>query len=497
MHKTIFRHVKYRGFVCNQREFEEICMNKRIIVEPSTVKGTYEPPKSKSWTHRAAVIALLADGTSNISNPLISDDTNTTLECIERLGARIMKDTEKEWHISGGRLKSGCILNARNSGTTLRMMMAISALIEGKTKLLGDSSLDTRPVADLADALQQLGANVDIYYSDKEKRRIIEVKGKITPGKVRIRKLYSSQALSSLILTLPLLKGESAIIVDNLLSKPYVKLTLELAKLAGAHIEFSEDYRMFRIPGYDKYKPPKIEIPIDFSSIAYPICTCLLSGEHLQIRNIRRGTFQADEYLLDFLPTIGADLKFSDYTLYVKGPSNLKEFAINLEDCPDLFPPLCILATKTNGLSKLYGASHLAYKESNRIEAMYNILNSIGIKTKKRNDGLEVFGNVDFNADFKNISDNIIYDDIYRKGKGKGEQLGEHLEEKLGCTQEKRQKNRVKVDACRDHRIAMSAFILGMCLQDGIEIENADCISVSYPKFLEDMRLLGAKYHLV
>ncbi len=424
-------------------------MERLLCVENSTVNGNYSPPPSKSWTHRALTIAALTEGTTTIENPLDSDDTLSTLHAIEALGAVV--ENEHSWKVKGCTLKAGKRIDAGNSGTTLRFMMGASALVEGETELVGDSSLDKRPVCDLADALRQAGARVNVFFSNEEHRRIIKVRGPIHGGKIAIGRLESSQTISALLMALPLVKENSTITVEETLSKPYMKMTIALVEKAGGNIKHSADLTRFDIMGNSKYSPTKFVIPPDYSSLAYPVCACALAGGRVVVDNIERGTMQADEALLDILPKTGAMLDLKDRRLIVEGPAKLHAFSVEVRNFPDLFPPLCALAAFAEGTSRLFGAPHLAHKESDRIKTMKGVLDSVGIVTRKLHDGLEILGK---------------------------QALGGSV-----------------ADAAGDHRIVMAAFILGLGLKNGLKIKNADCVSVSYPHFLDDMRALGVKYH--
>ncbi|MBM3292078.1 3-phosphoshikimate 1-carboxyvinyltransferase, partial [Candidatus Bathyarchaeota archaeon] len=248
-----------------------------IIIKPSNLFGSIRVPSSKSMTHRALTLSAISDGVSIIKNPLTAEDTDATERVLVNLGIKIDKK-DKEWKVTGGELHSSKKpLDCGESGTTLRIMTAVSSLVKGETTLIGGPSLSKRPIGPLTDALKMIGVEASCHLGYPPTK--IHSSGVINGGKTIIPGNISSQFISALLIISPL--AQKPIIIDvttPLESKPYVSMTLSAMEKFGVTCQASSDLKYFETP-LKKYKPTKIDVEGDWSSAAYMLVAGALSGE--------------------------------------------------------------------------------------------------------------------------------------------------------------------------------------------------------------------------
>lgn len=415
-----------------------------VKIEKSEISGSLNCPPSKSYTHRALILAALAKGKSKIYNPLICDDTEATIDALKEIGIKIEK--KKDFlEIKGGKfLVPKRPLFCRESGTTLRLMAGICSLIKGKSILTGEKSLLKRPMEPLLNALSQLGVKCSL----NSKSIIIE--NNFTPhqnfgwgflgGKVEIPGNISSQFISSLLIISPLAKKEVEIkLITPLESKPYVLMTIEAQKKFGVKVNYSKDLRKFWIKRQE-YKPTKYFVEGDWSSVAPFLATGVLAGK-IKIKNLNLKSLQGDKEILNILKRMGTRIKLMKNGIFVE-KSKLKAIKVDLRNFPDLFPIVCVLASAAKGESKILGIERLKFKESNRIKEMEIGLKKIGIKSYLKKNRFFIEG-----------------------GEIKGGKI-----------------------ISRDHRILMTFAILGLISENEILIENAECVSKSFPEFFKVLR---------
>ncbi len=414
-------------------------------VQKTKISGKIICPSNKSYTHRALLIATLVDGKSVIKNFLLSNDTRATIRAAQSFGAHI-QETGKNITVKG--LKEinmhNAVIDAENSGTTIRIASAIAALSEGKTVLSGDESLRQRPMQPLLDALEAIGAKC----SSKNGNPPITVVGKVKGGEVTIPGNISSQFISALMIIAP--KTEKGIILnikDDLVSKPYLDATIIAMKKFGVNVETTTPYKKYNIIP-QKYKPSTITIPSDFSSLALLLSAAVLLGDELTIEMTMGDLPQGDEKIIDFLEILGVIVTLSKNTITVKSPEKLEGGKFDLKDTPDLLPPLAILALKTSKPITLYNVKHARYKETDRISILARELTKLGIKVKEKEDGLIL-----------NSSSKL---------------KGAHLNSE------------------NDHRLFMAFCVVGMFVGN-CTVSNPESIDISYPNFISDMNKVGGK----
>jgi 3-phosphoshikimate 1-carboxyvinyltransferase len=414
-------------------------------IEKTSIYGKIVCPSNKSYTHRAILLATLVDGKSVIKNVLLSKDTRATIRAAQSFGA-LIQEAGKNITVKG--LKEfkvhNAVIDAENSGTTIRIAAAIAALSEGKTVLSGDESLRQRPMQPLLDALESIGAKC----SSKEGNPPITVIGKVKGGEVTIPGNISSQFISALMIIAP--KTEKGIVLnikEDLVSKPYLDATIIAMKKFGANVETITPYQKYNILP-QKYKPSTITIPSDFSSLAMLLCAAVLLGDELTIEMTMGDLPQGDEKIIDILEILGVVVTLSKNTITVKSPDKLDGGKFDLKDTPDLLPPLAILALKTSKPIELFNVKHARYKETDRISILARELPKLGIKVKEKEDGLIL----DSSPKLK----------------------GAHLNSE------------------NDHRLFMAFCMAGMFVGN-CTVSNPESIDISYPDFISDMNKVGGK----
>jgi len=417
-------------------------------VEKSEIDGDIECPANKSYTHRAIFLASLAIDKSIIKNILRSGDTNATINACKNFGVEI-KDMGDDITVTSAsvlKLHSNTI-DAANSGTTIRIATAISALANDKIVLTGDSSLKKRPMQPLLDALESLDAKC----SSSNGNPPISISGKIKGGKVKISGSVSSQFISALMITAPKLeKGLILNIQNKLVSKPYIDATIAAMKKFGAEVEIKTAYKKYIIHKQD-YKSTTFAIPSDFSSLALLLSASVLLGEDLTIQISSGSMPQADEAIIDILEIMGVVITLDKNTMTVKSPEKLDGGKFDLSNSPDLIPAIAILALKTSKPIEIFNVEHARYKETDRIAIIARELAKLGIKVKEKKDGLVL-----------NNSDNLTGADLNSEN---------------------------------DHRLFMAFCIAGMYVGN-CTISHPESVKISYPNFISEMKRIGCKIFL-
>lgn len=416
----------------------------KVSISSSVIGGTVSAPPSKSYTHRAIVLAGLARGKSTIHNPLLGEDTLATLRAMKMLGTMARQEGD-ELIIRGGRIRppSGEI-DCANSGTTLRLLAGVVSLLSAKVTLTGDSSLQQRPMRPLLNALTELGVTAKSSRGDGTAPFTIQ--GPNQGRWAHIKGDVSSQFISSLLICSALKELDTDIIITTpLKSRPYVELTRNMmSRFGGQSWETKNGYR---VPGGQVYRPCNFTIPGDFSSAAFPLVAGALAGK-ATVTGLDPEDPQADRKIVDILKAFGAAVQWSgDAVTAERG--ELVGGDIDMGDCPDLFPITAVLATQARGTSRLSNAQHLRHKESDRIRATVNFLRAMGAEIEEAEDGCIVQGPV---------------------------QLKGH-----------------KVDTMGDHRILMAATVAGLVAEGNTTLSEGESNAVSYPAFFADLRTLGAK----
>jgi 3-phosphoshikimate 1-carboxyvinyltransferase len=419
-----------------------------VTVRKSILSGLIDCPPSKSYTHRAIVVSSLAEGKSLITNPLRSRDTNATLLACKMLGVDI-NDRPNQIMISGrkGFESPNDIINVENSGTTLRFLTPMSALVKkGYTVITGDKSIRRRPMNPMIQALGKVG--VECYSTRLNGFAPILVKGGgIRGGTTTLSGAISSQFLSGLLISGIYAKSDLEIEIEGRqVSRPYIDSTIAIMKEFGISIKSSE-YSFFSVKE-GRYKSTSFNVPGDFSAAALLLSAGAMLADELIVSGLDFSLPQGDSRIVEFLERLGARIR-KDVGRGRVSISRCESFEggeFDLSDTPDLLPAISILSLKSRKPIKVIGISHARFKETDRPSIIASELSKLGLEIKMKNDELL---------------------------------LNKTGELKRAC-----------LDAHDDHRLFMS-FVIAAMLTDGSVIRGADSVDVSYPKFLVELKKIG------
>ncbi|MCX6650689.1 MAG: 3-phosphoshikimate 1-carboxyvinyltransferase [Methanomassiliicoccales archaeon] len=413
----------------------------------SRTEGEVVSSPSKSYTHRAMTLSLLAEGRSVLHRPLRGEDTLATLEAVKAFGGLVEERTDLE--ITGGRLRCpDGIVDAKNSGTTIRLMAGVASLLSCTTVLTGDESVRRRPMQPLIEALIGLGVRCESTRGNGLAPLMVQGpnKGKETS----IRGDVSSQFISSLLISSAVKDVDTTIhLTTPLKSRPYVDITMEMMTRFGVKCQSTADG--FIVPGGQRYRPQDYTVPGDFSSAAFPLAAAALTGQ-VTVKNLDPKDRQGDRSFLDILKGLGAEVRWEGNDLRC-ARGELRGMEIDLGDAPDLFPIVTVLCTQAKGESHITNAAHVRLKESDRIAATTAFLRDMGAEVKETEDGCVVRGGTKLRG--------------------------------------------ARVNSFNDHRILMAAAVAALVADGETIINDGDCHRISYPDFVQDMRSLGAKLEMI
>ncbi|MFP4384820.1 MAG: 3-phosphoshikimate 1-carboxyvinyltransferase [Spirochaetia bacterium] len=359
----------------------------KAVIRQSRLSGTMTVPPSKSHTIRAVFIASLADGTSEIIEPLASRDTEACIRVWKALGAEI-EQTRGRITVrgTGGRIRTpDDILDTGNSGTTLFFALSAAALGEGWSFFTGDAQIRKRSAAPLLEALNRLGA--EAFSSRGSGCAPAAVRGPLKGGKAEIS-CSTSQYLSSLLISLPLAENDSVISVPLLNEKPYVDMTLRWLEETGIETE-KESSARFMIKGGQSYRSFRKRIPGDFSSASFFLCAAAITGSELTLQNLDPEDSQGDRRILDILSEMGASWTLDDSGITLK-PGGLAGGDFDINDIPDALPILAVTACFADGETRLLNVPQAREKETDRIAVMAAELSKMGASVRELPDGLVI-----------------------------------------------------------------------------------------------------------
>lgn len=416
---------------------------KVTIIPTRALSGDVTAPPSKAQTHRALVAGLLSQGTTTINNPLSCNDTEATANAVSILGAEVGR-RPGVWLV-GGKGKPNPPtdeIQCGESGVTLRFMIPIISLTGAAATLRALPSLLKRPLQPLIDAMEQLGVKVTVN------RDSIIVEGGPPKGRVvRLPGDVSSQFISGILFAGPYLEqGLSLEITSHVESGSYLKLTIETLKLHRIAVQANMEMSLLEIPPRQRYRATEHSISGDYSSAAFFLAAAPIARSKILVRNLPKTTFEPDSAILRILSEMGVGTSSLDNGLLVHG-DRMRATSSDISDCPDLGPIIATLGCYADGETKISGAARLRYKESDRLAAITEELNSLGANIIETEDGLIVHGPSQLHGG--------------------------------------------RVKAHGDHRIAMALSVAALGASNEVEIEEAECVSKSYPNFFNDLRSLG------
>lgn len=426
---------------------------KSLVITPNSLKGEVVIPSSKSIGHREIICSGLASGKSIVDNISISKDIEATIEGLKSFGAKINETPSKfqgrcAFSIEGtdGKINlKNKIIDCRESGSTLRFLIPLGILSNEKIIFTGSGKLVERPLDPYFEIFDEKGIEYKIF-SDKINLPL-EINGKLKSGVYSLVGNISSQFISGLLFALPLCEGDSVIeITTKLESESYINLTLDALKKYGIEI-INENHKRYIIKGNQKYKNIETSVEGDYSQGAFWLVAGALS-ENIKSIGLGFGSIQGDQKIVDILKKMNVNLKISENEI-ISMESKSRGTIIDGSDCPDIIPILTVLASVSEGVTKIINSERLRYKECDRLTAIATELNKIG-------------------ADIEELSDGLI---INGKKSLKG---GE-------------------VSCWNDHRIAMSLAIASIKCNEKLILRGTECVEKSYPEFWKDFVSLGGK----
>lgn len=361
----------------------------------SRAVGTIKLPGSKSISNRMLLLAALAEGHTEIRDLLDSDDTRVMLTALASLGIGLEPKGPNAWRVQGAGsvfpVKQGDLFMG-NAGTAIRPLTAALALSGGHYKVSGVARMHERPIGDLVDGLRQIGC--DIRYTGSEGFPPLE----IFPAEVnlsspiKVRGDVSSQFLTALLMALPLM-GKATVIemTTELISKPYIEITLNLMARFGVKVE-REDWQRFTIPAGQRYRSPGLlHVEGDASAASYFLAAGAIGGGPVNVEGVGRQSIQGDVKFADALETMGARIVWGDNYIEASAPvQRLKAFDLDFNHIPDAAMTLAVAALFADGKCTLRNIASWRVKETDRITAMAAELRKLGAGVEEGDDWLAV-----------------------------------------------------------------------------------------------------------
>ena len=418
-----------------------------VRLRPGPVSGTVRAPPSKSYTHRALVVAHLSRRPFRVENPLVSDDTVRTAGALRALGSRVEADRDG-WSVSpdpAGTRSRRVRIDCGESGTTLRFVTPLAALSDRTVTLVGRGRLPLRPMGPLVDALRTLGVSAQLPGNDRSLPLV--VKGPMHGGTVRVRGSESSQFVSALLLALPTVSPGSVVrVVGGLVSEPYVEATL--AVLRASRVRVTSHGSRYILSGDQKYRGTAFRVPGDASSAAYLWASAAIAGGRVTVKGVSDRWPQADLAILRLLERYGADVRRDEESVTVRG-NGRRPFLVDLTDTPDLYPLAGVLAAAAAGESRLVGASHVAHKESDRRGGTAGLATAMGATVRDLSGALVLRGT--------------------------------------------KRPTPFALRGLLDHRIVMSAAVGALAASGPSTVADGRAVGKSYPGFWETLRAIAGK----
>ena len=407
-----------------------------VRITPRRLSGTVRPPASKSMAHRLVIAASLAAGTSTIRRVDFSQDIEATLRCMEVLGARWERPGEDGTlqidGIGGLRKPFGELpqFDCGESGSTLRFLIPIALAVDQGGVFSGRGRLMERPQRPYFDLFDQKG----IAYA--QKADVLVARGRLSPGEYRLAGNVSSQFFTGLLFALPLLEGPSTVVsTTRLESASYVTMTMGVLDQAFVPVKFSPGERAFHVsPAI--YQPFDATVEADWSQAAFWYAALAL-GCNLRLRGLNAYSAQGDAVVTKLYQKLMQD----------------GEAAIDVSNCPDLLPPLAVMAATRRGTTHFTNAARLRMKESDRLKTVHAMLAALGGACAEEADSLTVYG-------VPALPGGVV-------------------------------------DGANDHRIVMAAAVAAARCQGTVTIRGAEAVRKSYPNVWRDYESLGGMVHVL
>ncbi|WP_335994246.1 3-phosphoshikimate 1-carboxyvinyltransferase [Fusobacterium polymorphum] len=415
-------------------------MNKKIIKADKLV-GEVSPPASKSILHRYIIASSLAKGISKIENISYSDDIIATIEAMKKLGAKI-ESKDNYLLIDGSKTFDKEYLNnseidCNESGSTLRFLFPLSIIKENKILFKGKGKLFKRPLSPYFENFDKY----QIKYSHVNENEIL-LDGELKSGEYEIDGNISSQFITGLLFSLPLLNGNSKVIIKGKLeSSSYIDITLDCLSKFGVKI-INNSYQEFIIEGNQTYKSGNYEVEADYSQVAFFLIANSI-GSDIKINGLNSNSLQGDKKIIDFISEI-------------ENWNKNEKLILDGSETPDIIPILSLKACISKKEIEIVNIARLRIKESDRLSATVKELSKLGFDLIEKEDSILI-----------NSRKNFIYNS----------------------------KEVVSLSSHSDHRIAMTVAIASTCYEGEIILDNLDCVKKSYPNFWEVFLSLGGKIY--
>ena len=410
-----------------------------------------EVPGSKSITQRALVVAALAEGDSVLINPLVSEDTNYSIAALRQLGIEVECQPGR-WRVAGqsGRIRAGVSdIFLGNNGTATRFLTSVAALAEeGIIRIDGNKRMRERPIGPLLAALRGWGVTIHDELGGACPPLVISGRG-IAGGTTVLPAGKSSQYLSSLLLVAPYARQAATIRVEGeMLSKPYVAMTLAVMAEFGIQADFDRDFKSFTI-GQGRYQSREYEIEGDASSSSYFWAAAAVTGGRVCVENVPAPSLQGDAMLVALLARMGCEVSQAGRGFTLIGGDRLQGIEADMGNMPDVAPTLAVVAAFAHGDTVIRNIAHLRVKECDRLSAVVSELKKLGVQAEEFPDKMIIHG-----------------------------QGGAGLHGAV-------------IDTYRDHRMAMSFAVAGLRIPD-VAILDEGCVKKSFPDFWQRWALLQA-----
>ena len=418
-----------------------------VVNKSRRLHGVVKIPPNKSHSFRALILAALAEGTSHIVAPAVSNDWMRGIEALEMFGAQIHPRADKVWDVvgTGGKLETpDDVIDCGNSGIILRFFMALAACCEGYTGLSGDESIRRiRLCQPLIDALNQLGAWAVSTKNDGNAPMV--VRGRLKGGRAEIEGM-DSQPVSALLIAAALADAPSEITVHRPGERPWVGVTLDWLGRCG--VDFSNDsFERYLVRGKSRWDGFEATIPLDWSAALYPIVGGVVCPDsEVRVPGLDANDSQGDKAVIDVLREMGADIEITDDGEVIARTSLLTGCEIDCNDFIDQFMLLAVVGACAEGETVLTNAEICRHKECDRITEVCKALKAMGAEVAERSDGL-----------------------VIRKSRLRG----------------------VDIDSRNDHRMVMTMAVAGMMAEGQTRISDVECIKKTFPAFVDQMLVLG------
>lgn len=422
--------------------------SRAVVPLLSPTDATVVIPGSKSYTNRALILAALAHGTSTITNALVADDSEAMLEALDALGVVVERD-DKQWLVQGlgGAIPAGPLnINARFSGTTSRFLLPVLALGVGPYVLDGHEPLRKRPIGPIAEALLNLGAEVEDVDGTGLNFLPLSVRGgNLSGGQVEVSAEFSSQFVTGLLQAGPYMRrGLTLNMVEATASRPYLTMTTSVMSAFGVTVERPNE-NQFVVPA-GGYVATTYEVEPDASTASYVFAAAAITGGRIRVPGLGRRSLQGDMEFLDVLRQMGAHVEVNENWSEVRGSADIRGVDIDMSDFPDMAQTVAAVAVFGDKPTRVRGVSLIRHHETDRIRAVVTEMRRLGIQAEEFDDGFVIHPGTPQPA---------------------------------------------QVETYDDHRMAMSFALLGLRVP-GIEIVDPVCVGKTFPGFFDVLDSLGA-----